>query len=238
MTQIGVAMQQADVAIWQNSYYIQATYCRLGNFCIKNNSCENFCGVKFSRFVRSAKFFNGWWLRCGWAPGEFLLVLPGIGRARYCWLCIVVVLIFTSGGVDLCAYLSIDHHCASFFFRVFNFRGWPRPRNYFNSKIFPIYGTYSHTMYICTFGMQTMQCQSSVWGLRSSSRSSGVLPSIMWHFAAACHSQVSLSPLDGIFSCNFHDFHDGVHDVKHVRNQHNNLRLFWRVFWYSIRQGR
>ena len=125
-----------------------------------------------------------------------------------------------------------------FFFRVFNFRGWPRPRNYFNSKIFPIYGTYSHTMYICTFGMQTMQCQSSVWGLRSSSRSSGVLPSIMWHFAAACHSQVSLSPLDGIFSCNFHDFHDGVHDVKHVRSQHNNLRLCWRVFWYSIRQGR
>ena len=116
MTQIGVAMQQADVAIWQNSYYIQATYCRLGNFCVKNNSCENFCGVKFSWFVRSAKFFNGWWLRCGWAPGEFLLVLPGIGRARYCWLCIVVVLIFTSGGVDLRAYLSIDHHCASFFF--------------------------------------------------------------------------------------------------------------------------
>ena len=73
----------------------------------------------------------------------FTLVLPGIGRARYCWLYIVVVLTFTSGGVDLRTHLSIDHHRVSFFilFRVFNFRGWPRPQNYFNSEIFPIYGT-------------------------------------------------------------------------------------------------
>ena len=71
----------------------------------------------------------------------FTLVLPGIGRARYYWLYIVIVLTFTSGGVDLRTHLSIDHRRVSFFFRVFNFHGWPRPRNYFNTEIFPIYGS-------------------------------------------------------------------------------------------------
>ena len=128
MTQIGVAMQQADVAIWQNSYYIQATYCRLGNFALKLIRVKNFCDVKFLRFVWSAKFFNGWWLRCGWAPGEFLmftLVLPGIGRARYCWPHIVVVLTFTSG-VWTCAHTyPLIITTQVFFLRVFNFRSWP-----------------------------------------------------------------------------------------------------------------
>ena len=31
----------------------------------------------------------------------------------------------------------------NFSFRVFNFRSWSRPWNYFNSKIFPIYGIYN-----------------------------------------------------------------------------------------------
>jgi len=30
----------------------------------------------------------------------------------------------------------------NFAFRMFNFRGWSRPRNYFNSEIFPIYGIF------------------------------------------------------------------------------------------------
>ena len=46
---------------------------------------------------------------------------------------------FTSGGVvDLLAHLFIDHRWV--IFRVFNFRSWPRPRNYFNSVIFLLYG--------------------------------------------------------------------------------------------------
>ena len=49
-------------------------------------------------------------------PGKFLFtLLPGIGRARYCWQYIVVILTFSSGGVDLRAHLSIDHHCISLF---------------------------------------------------------------------------------------------------------------------------
>ena len=48
-----------------------------------------------------------------------------------------------------------------------------------------------------------MQCQSSVCGSRSSSRSSGVLPSIMWRFDAACRSQVSWSPPDATFFLQF-----------------------------------
>ena len=44
------------------------------------------------------------------------------------------------GGGDFRARLFIDRRQVSFFFRVLNFRGWFRPRNYFNSDIFPIYG--------------------------------------------------------------------------------------------------
>jgi len=73
-------------------------------------------------------------------------LLLGIGRAKYCWLYIVIVLTFTSGGVDLRAHLSIGHRCVSFFFRVFN-HGWLRPRNYFNSEIFPIYSSWLFIQY-------------------------------------------------------------------------------------------
>ena len=80
----------------------------------------------------------------------FTLVLPGIGRARYCWLYIVIVLTFTSRSVGLCTHLSIDHRRISFFFRVFNFHGWPQPRNYFNSEIFPIYGIVPLSVFTAT----------------------------------------------------------------------------------------
>ena len=43
-------------------------------------------------------------------------------------------------GCDLRAHLSIDHRRVSFFFRMFN-HGWLRPRNHFNSEIFPIYSS-------------------------------------------------------------------------------------------------
>ena len=49
-------------------------------------------------------------------------LLPGIGRARYCWLYIVVDQIFTSGGVDLRAYSSIHSSLLrKLFFFFFNF---------------------------------------------------------------------------------------------------------------------
>ena len=72
-------------------------------------------------------------------------LLPGVGRARYGWLYMYMYIVIdrtfaSGGGVDLRTHLFIDHRRASFF-RMFNFRGWrPRPRNYFNSEIFPIYG--------------------------------------------------------------------------------------------------
>ena len=52
-------------------------------------------------------------------------MLPGIGRAKCCWLNIVVDLTFTLVGVDLCAHLFIDNHRVMLFLRVFDFRGWP-----------------------------------------------------------------------------------------------------------------
>ena len=36
------------------------------------------------------------------------------------------------------------------FFCVLNFRGWFRPRNYFNSEIFPIYGTHQVPTLFCS----------------------------------------------------------------------------------------
>ena len=42
----------------------------------------------------------------------------------------------------------------------------------------------------------TMQCQSSHWGSKSFSLSSGVLPHIIWRCDPAWHSQVSWSPPD------------------------------------------
>ena len=49
-------------------------------------------------------------------------LLPGVGGA---WLYIVVDRTFTSGDVDLCAHLFVDH-CRISFFCMFNFCGWPR----------------------------------------------------------------------------------------------------------------
>ena len=54
-------------------------------------------------------------------------------------LAVVINRTFTSGSVDLRASLFTEHRRV-IFFRVFNFRGWSQPQNYFNSEIFPIYG--------------------------------------------------------------------------------------------------
>ena len=64
------------------------------------------------------RIFKSWQLQYGWAPGKFRL-LPGIGRARYRWLYTVSDRTFTSGDVDLRAYLFIDHCLASFSFLNF-----------------------------------------------------------------------------------------------------------------------
>jgi len=61
-------------------------------------------------------------------------LLPGIW---YHWLYIVVNRKFTC--VDLYTGLFIENRRVCFFC-MFIFRGWPQPRSYFNSKIFPING--------------------------------------------------------------------------------------------------
>ena len=61
-------------------------------------------------------------------------------------LTVVVDRTFTSGGVDFAHTLTHSSSPQKFYFRVLNFRGWSRPRNYFNSEIFPIYGS---TCYSC-----------------------------------------------------------------------------------------
>ena len=77
-----------------------------------------FCGVKFLQFAQSAKFFNSGQLQCRRMPGEFLVfsLLPGIRRARYRLMYIVVNRTFTLAGVDLRAHLFMNHHRASCFF--------------------------------------------------------------------------------------------------------------------------
>ena len=41
------------------------------------------------------------------------------------------------------ARLFVDHRRINVCIRMLNFRGWSQQRNYFNSKLFPIYGKYS-----------------------------------------------------------------------------------------------
>jgi len=77
-----------------------------------------FRGVKFLQFAQSATFFNSGQLHCGRTFLVFSL-LPGIRRARYHLMCIVVNRTFTSAGVDLRAHLFMNHHHASFFFFFF-----------------------------------------------------------------------------------------------------------------------
>ena len=48
---------------------------------------------------------------------------------------------FSLGGVDVHARLFVYHYCENAFIRVLNFRDWSQMRNYFNSEIFPIYGS-------------------------------------------------------------------------------------------------
>ena len=87
-------------------------------FTLKIIHVKIFMVVDFLQFVRPAKFFNSCRLQCGRVPGEFLVfsLLPGIRRARYCWLYIVIDRTFTSGGVDLRSHFFMGHHHAIFFF--------------------------------------------------------------------------------------------------------------------------
>ena len=84
--------------------------------------------------------------------GVFLAfsLLPGLGRASCRWTYVTLWLsgvvadwMFTTG-VDMCAHLFIVHRHVNVFarvlhFHVLNFHGLSQLRNYFNSKIFPIY---------------------------------------------------------------------------------------------------
>ena len=69
------------------------------------------------------------------------------------------------------ASLFTDHHCVILFSR--DSRGWSRPRNYFNSEIFPIYGTYKCIFYCCSYQQATIGADPEIeeggiqkeWGL-------------------------------------------------------------------------
>ena len=86
---------------------------------------KNFCVVIeiFAVLFDPHNFCNGSQLQCGLVPGEFLVfsLLPGIGRAWYHWLYIVVDQTFTSGGGWTCTHLFIDHRniiCVCLIFMV------------------------------------------------------------------------------------------------------------------------
>ena len=40
--------------------------------------------------------------------------------------------------------LFADHRHVNVYIHMLNFRSWSQPQNYFNSKIFLIYGTYNY----------------------------------------------------------------------------------------------
>ena len=68
-------------------------------------------------------------------------LLLGLYRESQVLLVVYVVdWTFILGAVDLHAHLFIDHRHV--ILCVFNFRGLPRLRNYFNSEILPIYSIF------------------------------------------------------------------------------------------------
>ena len=121
---------------WVMSYitYIYPTYHRSGNFHVKHNLREKFVFLNFHCFIWSTKFF--WWLTIAiWmsAWGVPTGLLPATRRAKKQDIYPV-----ECGLAHKLIHWSL---LRNFIFRVLNFRGWSRPQNYFNSKIFPIYGS-------------------------------------------------------------------------------------------------
>ena len=55
----------------------------------------------------------------------------------------------------------LDIFCIKCFIRVLNFRGWSQLRNYFNSEIFPIYGSLHmcHSFYV--FDLKNIEMEFS-----------------------------------------------------------------------------
>ena len=103
---------------------------------------KNFRVIKFSRFRSIHEIFlmvddcsmdkrpeSSWCLVYYQVSGE-----PGIACCSH-WLDIYL------GECGLACASFTDHRRVILFFCALNFRGWSRPWNDFNSKIFPIYGT-------------------------------------------------------------------------------------------------
>ena len=113
--------------------YIYPTYRRSGNFHVKHNLREKFVFLNFHCFIWSTKFF--WrltiaiWMSAWEVPTG---LLPATRRAKKQDIYPV-----ECGLAHKLIHWSL---LRNFIFRVLNFRSWSRPQNYFNSKIFPIYG--------------------------------------------------------------------------------------------------
>ena len=118
--------------------------------------------LNFRGFVRSVKFFltvdycnmdkrleSSWRLVYYQVSGE-----PGITRCSR-WSDINLV---ECGLARKLIHRSSPHN---FIFRVFNFRSWSRPWNYFNSEIFLIYSTFKRLQHNYSLHAHTWYSQSS-----------------------------------------------------------------------------
>ena len=113
---------------------IPGTYHRLENFHVKNNSRENFCVVKFSRFRSIDKLFL--------TVDSFIMD----ERLESSWRFIVYCQASGEQGIAGCSHRSDLMDCGlvrklircssprNFIFLVLNFRSWTRLRSYFNSN--------------------------------------------------------------------------------------------------------
>ena len=108
-------------------------------FMLKIIRVKNFCVIKFSRIRLIREIFlmvddcntdelleSSWRLVYYQVSGE-----PGNSFRLD---------IYPGECVDLHANLFTDHRCIILFLAL-NFHGWSQPQNYFNSGIFPIYGS-------------------------------------------------------------------------------------------------
>ena len=83
---------------------------------------------------------------------------------------------------------------------MFNFRGWSRPRNYFSSEIFPIYGTCNCITIFSINILMSHAVDELKWPLESSEESVGYISNIH----DACSTLVVLLACVQVFpGCSF-----------------------------------
>ena len=102
--------------------YILSTHCIVGNaLCmLANPLCTVYCRLgNFHVKIRLKNYIAGYNVVAVRSSRQLGIYLGRCG--------------------DVCASLFVDHRHVSVFIRMLNLRGWSQARNYFNSKIFPIY---------------------------------------------------------------------------------------------------